>query len=66
MSTPVGYAFGVGNDFPKGRQVDYVLNGFWKKKNCSELPALIDRSIEMIKSFVSDGAGPTMTKFNNK
>jgi len=57
--------FGVGNDFPKGRQINYVLNGF-EKEELPELPALIDRAIEMIKSFVTIGAELTMTKYNNK
>ena len=55
--------FGVSDDFPKGRQVDYVLNGF-DKEELPELPALIDRSIEMVKSFVTIGSELTMTRFN--
>ena len=55
--------FGVSDDFPKGRQVDYVLNGF-DKEELPELPALIDRAIEMIKSFVTIGSELTMTRFN--
>jgi PTH1 family peptidyl-tRNA hydrolase len=55
--------FGVGDSFPKGRQVDYVLSGF-DDDETPELPALIDRSIEMIKSFATIGAELTMTKFN--
>ena len=55
--------FGVSDDFPKGRQVDYVLDGF-DKEEIPELPALIDRSIEMIKSFVTIGSELTMTRFN--
>jgi PTH1 family peptidyl-tRNA hydrolase len=55
--------FGVSSDFPKGRQVDYVLNGF-DKEELPELPALIDRSIEMVKSFVTVGSELTMTRFN--
>jgi len=55
--------FGVGNDFPKGRQVDYVLSGF-DKEELPELPALIDRSIEMIKSFATIGTELTMTRYN--
>ena len=55
--------FGVGDDFPKGRQVDYVLNGF-DKEEMPELPALIDRAIEMTKSFVTIGAELTMTRYN--
>jgi PTH1 family peptidyl-tRNA hydrolase len=55
--------FGVGNDFPKGRQIEYVLNGF-DKEELPELPALIDRSIEMIKSFATIGTELTMTRYN--
>src|ERR1700744_4647911 len=55
--------FGVGNNYPKGRQVDYVLSGFDDDEQ-PELPALIDRSIEMIKSFATIGTELTMTKYN--
>jgi PTH1 family peptidyl-tRNA hydrolase len=40
-----------------------VLSGFDDDEQ-PELPALIDRSIEMIKSFVTVGAELTMTKYN--
>lgn len=55
--------FGVGDDYQKGRQVDYVLSGF-DPEELPEIPALIDRSIEMIQSFVTVGAELTMTRFN--
>ncbi len=55
--------FGIGDNFPKGRQADYVLSGFDADEQ-PELPTLIDRSIEMIQSFVSVGAELTMTRFN--
>jgi len=55
--------FGVGDNFQKGRQVDYVLSGFDNDEQ-PELPALIDRSIEMIKSFITVGPELTMTRFN--
>ncbi len=55
--------FGIGNNYPKGRQVDYVLSGFDDDEE-PELPALIDRSIEMIESFISVGAELTMTRYN--
>lgn len=55
--------FGISDNFPKGRQIDYVLSGFDKDEQL-ELPALIDRSIEMIKSFATIGTELTMTKFN--
>jgi peptidyl-tRNA hydrolase, PTH1 family len=55
--------FGVGDNFPKGRQVDYVLDGF-DKDELPELPALIDRAIEIIKSFAAIGTELTMTRYN--
>ncbi|MDN5289148.1 MAG: Peptidyl-tRNA hydrolase [Mucilaginibacter sp.] len=55
--------FGVGDDFPKGRQIDYVLSGFDDDEK-PELPALIDRSIEMIKGFATIGTELTMTRYN--
>ena len=55
--------FGIGDNYPKGRQIDYVLGGFDEDEK-PELPALIDRSIEMIKSFATAGTELTMTRFN--
>jgi PTH1 family peptidyl-tRNA hydrolase len=55
--------FGIGNDFPKGRQVDYVL-GEWNKDEMLDLPGLIDHSVKAIQSFALAGAKLTMTQFN--
>ncbi|TDQ07626.1 aminoacyl-tRNA hydrolase [Pedobacter metabolipauper] len=55
--------FGISDNFAKGRQVDYVLDTF-DKDELPELPALIDKSIELIKSFVTIGPAKTMTAFN--
>jgi len=55
--------FGVGDNFSKGRQVDYVLSGF-DKDELMELPALVEHSVEMIYSFVTVGQELTMTRFN--
>src|ERR1041384_7317376 len=44
--------FGVSDNFPKGKQVDYVLSGF-DDDELPQLPALIDRSIEIVKSFAT-------------
>jgi len=55
--------FGIGDNFPKGRQVDYVLSGFDEDEQ-KELPALIDRSVEFIHSFVTAGTELTMTRLN--
>ncbi len=55
--------FGVGDNFPKGRQVDYLLSGF-DDEELMELPQLIERSVQVINSFVNVGAELTMTQFN--
>jgi len=55
--------FGIGDNYPKGRQVDFVLSAFDKDEQ-PELPALIDRSIEMVKSFATIGTELTMTRYN--
>jgi PTH1 family peptidyl-tRNA hydrolase len=55
--------FGIGDNYPKGRQVDYVLSGFDKDEQPA-LPALIDRCVDMVESFVTAGPELTMTRFN--
>lgn len=55
--------FGLGNNYPKGRQVDFVLSAFDKDEEL-ELPALIDKSINMVKAFCTIGVELTMTNFN--
>jgi len=55
--------FGISDNFSKGRQADYVLAPFDKDEQ-PELPGLIDKSVELIKSFVTVGAAHTMTAFN--
>ena len=57
--------FGVGNEFSKGKQVDYVL-GQWSEEEERGIKERIDTAIEMIKSFVIVGATQTMTLFNGK
>lgn len=55
--------FGIGDNFPKGRQVDYVLSSF-DKEEVAELPMLIDKASNMVKSFATIGIELTMTNFN--
>jgi PTH1 family peptidyl-tRNA hydrolase len=57
--------FGVGSDFAKGRQADYVL-GKWSKEENLDLPARIDVATEFIKSFATIGLEMTMTNWNGK
>ncbi|HCY39997.1 MAG TPA: aminoacyl-tRNA hydrolase [Prolixibacteraceae bacterium] len=56
---------GIGDNFRQGKQVDYVL-GEWDKQEKLELPAIIDTSIEIIKSFGTIGVHQTMTFFNKR
>ncbi len=55
--------FGIGNDFRRGFQSDYVLSR-WKKEEETELPALIDKSVEIIHSFIKSGIDQTMNRYN--
>jgi len=57
--------FGVGNDFQRGRQVEYVL-GKWPKEEEKELPFKINNAVEIIKSFTTIGLARTMNSYNNK
>lgn len=57
--------FGIGSNFSKGHQVNYVLNR-WDKEEQKVLPERIDLAVEMIKSFMINGVDRTMTLFNNK
>ncbi len=54
---------GIGNDFAKGFQVDYVLSR-WTKPEEEILIPKINKAVEMIKSFVSIGIERTMTQLN--
>ena len=55
--------FGLGNDYPQGRQVDFVLGKF-NSDEVTEMPKLLDRSCEIIKSFALAGLARTMNQYN--
>ncbi len=57
--------FGIGNDFPKGYQSDFVL-GKWRKEEESLVRLKIDKAVEAIESFASRGITATMNEINNK
>ena len=57
--------FGIGNQFNKGQQVDYVL-GEWSEEEFKLLPERIDKVVQIIKSFGTIGIERTMNQFNNK
>ena len=55
---------GVGNDFARGQQVDYVLSPF-PSGELAALPELMDRAGEMVLSFAMQGVARTMSQFND-
>lgn len=55
---------GIGNDFPKGQQVKYVLGRF-NEKEFEEMPFLLDKINKVILSFSTIGPGRTMNEFND-
>lgn len=57
--------FGISDNYPKGRQVDYVLGPFDKEEQ-RELPALIEHAVKMVNSFINIGIELTMTNLNTK
>jgi len=59
------FRFGVGAEFSKGRQVDYVL-GAWNTEEESAMPERLDAGIGLIKSFATAGLANTMNTFNGK
>ena len=56
--------FGIGNDFGKGQQVDFVLSNF-DKAEFEKLPEVINKANEMVLSFCTIGPERTMSVFNN-
>jgi len=56
---------GIGDNFPKGRQADYVL-GQWTKSEEILMNQRVEVATDMVKSFVSVGIERTMTGYNNK
>jgi len=58
------FRFGVGSDFGKGKQVDYVL-GKWNEEEKTALKERLEKATEVINSFVLAGINTTMNEFNN-
>ena len=57
--------FGIGGDFARGHQVDYVL-GEWSADEREKMPERLKVFGEAILSFVAIGADRTMNLFNKK
>ena len=56
--------FGIGNDFPKGMQVEFVL-GKWNNKEVPIVSKKIEKCSEAIEQFVLTDLEKTMANFNN-
>ena len=57
--------FGIGNDFPKGMQSDFVL-GKWKKEEEPLVRLKIDKAVEAIENFAVQGITAAMNQVNNQ
>ncbi len=57
--------FGIGSDFPKGMQIDFVL-GHFSASDLELLAPRIEIAVEAMKSFCLSGLNFTMNNFNNK
>jgi PTH1 family peptidyl-tRNA hydrolase len=58
------FRFGVGSDFGKGKQIDYVL-GKWNDDEKIALAERLEKATKVIESFVLSGINQTMNEFNN-
>ena len=56
--------FGIGGNFPKGKQSEYVLSK-WNKEEISKFIELESLFVEIVNSYVSQGIDKTMNKYNS-
>ncbi|RCS26167.1 aminoacyl-tRNA hydrolase [Polaribacter sp. WD7] len=59
------FRFGVGSNYSKGRQVDYVL-GEWNKEEESKFIERLPTAVKVVTSFGTAGLANTMNTFNGK
>lgn len=57
--------FGIGNNYPKGMQSEYVL-GKWQKAEEPLVKLKIDKAVEAIEAFATSGITMAMNQVNNK
>lgn len=57
--------FGIGNNYSKGQQVDFVLSRF-SEEEFNQLPQMMDKCIEVIQAFATIGAERAMNIYNQK
>jgi len=57
--------FGIGNDYPQGAQINYVLGAFSSEES-AELPQRIETFCDAAIAFCLEGASSAMNRFNSK
>ena len=57
--------FGIGNDFARGGQVDFVLGGFTPEE-CEKMDERIGMAADFVRSFALEGIQRAMNKYNGK
>ncbi len=57
--------FGIGNDYPRGYQSDYVL-GKWKKEEEPLVKLKIEKAVDTIECFATQGITTAMNTINNQ
>jgi PTH1 family peptidyl-tRNA hydrolase len=55
--------FGIGNNFPKGRQIDFVL-GRWADTELPIVRKKVEKCVEIVESFAAIGLERTMNQYN--
>ncbi len=57
--------FGIGNDYPKGMQAEFVLSK-WQKVEEPLVKLKIDKSVDVIETFAAQGIATAMNQVNNQ
>lgn len=57
--------FGIGNEFPRGGQIDFVL-GHFSEEDMQAMPERLETAGEIVKSFCLAGLNITMNQYNKK
>ena len=56
--------FGIGNTYPKGMQVEYVL-GKWTSSELTIVKMKVEKTVEIIETYVLAGIDAAMNQYNN-
>ena len=57
--------FGIGNDFPQGAQINYVLGRFSPEEE-AQMPKRLETFVDASIAFCLEGIASTMNRFNAK